>query len=67
VVWTFVENVTNRLPVTRCCTVILAPTGPCALLPARTGLMESCEIPATLETRLVTWLETWLATRVSAA
>ena len=24
-------------------------------------------MPATLEMRLVTWLETWLATRVSAA
>ena len=37
------------------------------LLPARTGLMDNCEMPATLETRLVTWLDTCEATSDSAA
>ena len=35
--------------------------------PASTGLMESWEMPATFETRLVTWLLTCDATSDSAA
>ena len=46
---------------------MFAPAGPCAVPPCSTGLMESCEIPATLEMRLVTWLETWDATSDSAS
>src|ERR1039458_2318764 len=49
VVVTLLEKVTNKLLVTRCCTVMLAPAGPWELLLASTGLMESCEIPATFE------------------
>ena len=55
---TLVEKVTNRFPVTRCWMVRFAPGGPALLLPASTGLMESSEIPAILETRLVSWLDT---------
>jgi hypothetical protein len=51
---TLVEKLTKRFPVTRCWIVMVAPGGPWLLLPANTGLMESCEIPATLEIRLVT-------------
>src|SRR6516164_6101122 len=51
------EKVTNRLLVTRCWTVMFAPGGPCELFPS-TGLMESCEMPATFAARLVTWLDT---------
>ena len=47
--------------------VIFAPGGPCDVPPARTGLMDNCEIPATLESRLVTWLETCDAIRDWAA
>src|SRR5580700_10124205 len=47
--------------------VIFAPGGPAELLPASTGLIESCEIPAIFETRLVSWLETCDATSDSAA
>jgi len=64
---TLVEKVTKRLPVTRCWMVTFAPGGPWELLLARTGLMESCEIPAIFEKRLVTWLETCDATSDSAA
>src|ERR1700753_4301311 len=64
---TLLENVTNRFPVTRCWMVMFAPGGPWLVPPANTGLMDSCEIPATLETRLVTWLLTCDATKDSAA
>src|SRR5215475_8801748 len=45
---------------------MFAPAGPCALLPANTGLIDNCEIPATFEIRLVTWLDTCDATSDSA-
>jgi hypothetical protein len=46
--------------------VIFAPGGPWLVPPASTGLMESWEMPATFETRLVTWLLTCEATSDSA-
>src|ERR1700761_4711703 len=64
---TLLEKVTKRLPVTRCWIVILAPGGPWLVPPANTGLIESCEMPATFETLLVTWLLTCEATNDSAA
>ena len=38
--------------------VMFAPGGPCDVLLASTGLMESCEMPAIFDTRLVTCDET---------